>query len=198
MTRNVWCRLLPAHGGVHAPLPAAGQDLDPQAHLVQPPQVRLRLHTPMLDSAQKWTLRTSSCRVVLQLQLTLSSSCVSGDVTAKITPGPTRPAIRECPDWQPLLPALLETPLACSIWKDAQVQQELYRYYKPETRGLDQEGLLDDLSKGSPGDVVLLHACAHNPTGVFITLTFSLRSAPRLGSAAGRHDVYSTTPAAAG
>ncbi len=44
--------------------------------------------------------------------------------------------------------------------------EELYRYYKSETRGLDQEGLLEDLSKGKPGDVVLLHACAHNPTGV--------------------------------
>ena len=66
---------------------------------------------------------------------------------------------------QPLLSSLSEALLACSIWKDAQVQQELYRYYKPETRGLDQEGLLEDLSKGSPGDVVLLHACAHNPTG---------------------------------
>ena len=37
---------------------------------------------------------------------------------------------------------------ACSIWRDAQVQEEQYRYYKPETRGLDQEGLLEDLSKG--------------------------------------------------
>ena len=54
---------------------------------------------------------------------------------------------------------------ACSIWRDAQVQQEQYRYYKQETRGLDQEGLLEDLSKGKAGDVVLLHACAHNPTG---------------------------------
>jgi aspartate/tyrosine/aromatic aminotransferase len=53
----------------------------------------------------------------------------------------------------------------CSIWRDAQVEQQQYRYYKPETRGLDQEGLLEDLSKGKPGDVVLLHACAHNPTG---------------------------------
>ena len=53
----------------------------------------------------------------------------------------------------------------CSIWRDAQVQQELYRYYEPETKGLDQEGLLEDLSKGKAGDVVLLHACAHNPTG---------------------------------
>ena len=53
----------------------------------------------------------------------------------------------------------------CSIWRDAQVEQQQYRYYKPETRGLDQEGLLEDLSKGKPNDVVLLHACAHNPTG---------------------------------
>ena len=45
------------------------------------------------------------------------------------------------------------------------MQQEQYRYYKAETRGLDQEGLLEDLSKGKAGDVVLLHACAHNPTG---------------------------------
>lgn len=45
------------------------------------------------------------------------------------------------------------------------MQEEQYRYYKAETRGLDQEGLLEDLSKGKAGDVVLLHACAHNPTG---------------------------------
>ncbi|BDA42238.1 Aspartate aminotransferase, mitochondrial [Coccomyxa sp. Obi] len=53
-----------------------------------------------------------------------------------------------------------------NIWRDAGVEEAIYKYYKPETRGLDQEGLLDDLSKAAPGDVVLLHACAHNPTGV--------------------------------
>lgn len=53
----------------------------------------------------------------------------------------------------------------CSIWKDARVEEAQYRYYKPETRGLDAEGLLEDLSTAAPGDVVLLHACAHNPTG---------------------------------
>lgn len=61
--------------------------------------------------------------------------------------------------------ALIQPAAGCSIWRDAQVQQEQYRYYKAETRGLDQEGLLEDLSKGKAGDVVLLHACAHNPTG---------------------------------
>ncbi|KAG6477483.1 aspartate aminotransferase, cytoplasmic-like [Zingiber officinale] len=45
-----------------------------------------------------------------------------------------------------------------------------YRYYDPATRGLDFEGLLADLSVAPPGAIVLLHACAHNPTGVDPTL----------------------------
>ena len=50
------------------------------------------------------------------------------------------------------------------------MQQELYRYYKPETRGLDQEGLLEDLSKGLPGRRgapaclrTQPHRCLHHP-----------------------------------
>ena len=45
------------------------------------------------------------------------------------------------------------------------MEESIYRYYKPETRGLDAEGMLKDLSGAKSGDVVLLHACAHNPTG---------------------------------
>jgi len=41
-----------------------------------------------------------------------------------------------------------------------------YRYFDPKTRGLDYQGLLEDLSSAPRGAVVLLHACAHNPTGV--------------------------------
>ena len=41
-----------------------------------------------------------------------------------------------------------------------------YRYYKTETNALDYEGMLEDL-KGCPKHaVVVLHTCAHNPTGV--------------------------------
>ena len=54
-----------------------------------------------------------------------------------------------------------------SIWRDAGVQEATYRYYLPETRGLDAAGMLEDLSAANEGDVVLLHACAHNPTGVW-------------------------------
>ncbi|KNA06712.1 hypothetical protein SOVF_178490 isoform A [Spinacia oleracea] len=41
-----------------------------------------------------------------------------------------------------------------------------YRYYDPTTRGLDLQGLLEDLNAADAGSVVLFHACAHNPTGV--------------------------------
>jgi aspartate aminotransferase len=43
---------------------------------------------------------------------------------------------------------------------------EQYRYYNPHTIGLDIEGMLQDLHAAEEGAVVLLHACAHNPTGV--------------------------------
>ncbi|KAK9834357.1 hypothetical protein WJX84_005136 [Apatococcus fuscideae] len=53
-----------------------------------------------------------------------------------------------------------------NIFRDAQVEQKSFRYYKPETKGLDFEGLMEDLQGAAEGSVVLLHACAHNPTGV--------------------------------
>lgn len=40
-----------------------------------------------------------------------------------------------------------------------------YRYWHEEKRALDIEGLLEDLRNAPEGAVVILHACAHNPTG---------------------------------
>ncbi|PSR91250.1 Aspartate aminotransferase [Actinidia chinensis var. chinensis] len=45
-----------------------------------------------------------------------------------------------------------------------------YRYYDPATWGLHFQGLLEDLGSAPSGAIVLLHACAHNPTGVDPTL----------------------------
>mmetsp|Transcript_36322 Transcript_36322/g.92812 ORF Transcript_36322/g.92812 Transcript_36322/m.92812 type:complete len:430 (-) Transcript_36322:886-2175(-) len=53
-----------------------------------------------------------------------------------------------------------------NIWRDAGVEQTTYRYYKPETRGLDFEGMVEDMKAAPSGSMFLLHACAHNPTGV--------------------------------
>ncbi|MGQ0511548.1 MAG: amino acid aminotransferase [Betaproteobacteria bacterium] len=41
-----------------------------------------------------------------------------------------------------------------------------YPYYDPKTHGLDFEGMLAALSKMPAGDIVVLHSCCHNPTGV--------------------------------
>lgn len=40
-----------------------------------------------------------------------------------------------------------------------------YRYYNAATNRLDFDGLLQDLSAAPDGSIVVLHACAHNPTG---------------------------------
>ena len=42
-----------------------------------------------------------------------------------------------------------------------------YSYWSAKTKQLDFEAMIGKLAtEASPGDVVLLHACAHNPTGV--------------------------------
>lgn len=40
-----------------------------------------------------------------------------------------------------------------------------YRYWDAKTRGIDMKGLLEDLNEAPEGAVIVLHACAHNPTG---------------------------------
>ncbi|HID70943.1 MAG TPA: aspartate/tyrosine/aromatic aminotransferase [Desulfobacterales bacterium] len=41
-----------------------------------------------------------------------------------------------------------------------------YGYYNPEQKSLDFDKMMTDLGKIPAGDVVVLHACCHNPSGV--------------------------------
>ena len=41
-----------------------------------------------------------------------------------------------------------------------------YRYYDAKNKALDFEGFINDLDSIPSGEIVLLHACCHNPTGV--------------------------------
>ena len=52
-----------------------------------------------------------------------------------------------------------------SILKYLGMKMAEYRYFDAPTCGIDFPGLLDDLTRVQPGDVVLLHGCCHNPTG---------------------------------
>ncbi|XP_076677191.1 glutamate oxaloacetate transaminase 1 [Andrena cerasifolii] len=40
-----------------------------------------------------------------------------------------------------------------------------YTYWNPNTRSIDIEGMLKDLGDAPENSVIILHACAHNPTG---------------------------------
>lgn len=52
------------------------------------------------------------------------------------------------------------------IFADGGCRVGSYDYYDPATRGLDFDGCLKSLAAAPDGAAVLLHACAHNPTGV--------------------------------
>ena len=45
-----------------------------------------------------------------------------------------------------------------------------YRYFDGETRGVDFDGMIEDLNSANAGDVVLLHGCCHNPTGANLNM----------------------------
>ena len=45
-----------------------------------------------------------------------------------------------------------------------------YRYFDADTRGVDFDGMIEDLGRAKKGDLVLLHGCCHNPTGANLTL----------------------------
>ncbi|MCH6256281.1 aspartate/tyrosine/aromatic aminotransferase [Puniceicoccaceae bacterium K14] len=51
------------------------------------------------------------------------------------------------------------------IFKAASLAPQSYNYFDKETLGLDYEAFIKDLKEIPAGDVVVLHACCHNPTG---------------------------------
>jgi aromatic-amino-acid transaminase len=50
------------------------------------------------------------------------------------------------------------------------MERVAYRYFDSETRGVDFNGMIEDISTARAGDVVLLHGCCHNPTGANLNL----------------------------
>ncbi|MCL1112830.1 MULTISPECIES: amino acid aminotransferase [Shewanella] len=57
-----------------------------------------------------------------------------------------------------------------NIFETAGLVVKEYRYYKAETHDMDFDAMLADLATAQPGDVVLLHGCCHNPTGIDLSL----------------------------
>jgi len=53
-----------------------------------------------------------------------------------------------------------------NCFADAGMVWKGYTYYDANTKGLNYDGMVADLKAAPDGSVVLLHSCAHNPTGV--------------------------------
>ena len=53
-----------------------------------------------------------------------------------------------------------------AVFKDSGLTVEKYKYYNNDTIGLNFEGMIADIKAAPKGSIFLLHACAHNPTGV--------------------------------
>ncbi|MDX2495921.1 MAG: amino acid aminotransferase [Desulfuromusa sp.] len=53
-----------------------------------------------------------------------------------------------------------------TIFNAAGLECEKYAYRDPETNGLDFDAMYESIKKIPQGDVILLHGCCHNPTGI--------------------------------
>ncbi|MGF1751022.1 aspartate/tyrosine/aromatic aminotransferase [Vibrio cionasavignyae] len=56
------------------------------------------------------------------------------------------------------------------VMEAAGLNVKFYRYFNTETKQVDTDAMLTDISSAGVGDVVLLHGCCHNPTGADISL----------------------------
>ncbi|GAB7364783.1 hypothetical protein MBLNU230_g5580t2 [Neophaeotheca triangularis] len=52
------------------------------------------------------------------------------------------------------------------IFSNVKLPMKNYPYFSKETKGLDFNGMISTIKSAPEGAVILLHACAHNPTGV--------------------------------
>jgi aromatic-amino-acid transaminase len=52
------------------------------------------------------------------------------------------------------------------IFEAAGIEIARYAYYDADSHDMDFEAMMADLERASAGDVLLLHGCCHNPTGI--------------------------------
>jgi aspartate aminotransferase len=135
---------------------------------------------------QLWDQQTTKAYVGLagdpaygdaMIQLVLGGAVARNTVAAAATPGGTgavRQAFELVQMANPQARVFVSNPTwpnHVSILKYLGIEPVEYRYFDEETRGVDFDGMLQDLAQAKAGDVVLLHGCCHNPTGANLNLT---------------------------
>ncbi len=108
--------------------------------------------------------------------LILGTSVPRGNIAAVATPGGTgacRQAFEMIRMANPSARVFVSNPTwpnHLSILNYLGMETVQYRYFDGETRGVDFDGMVEDLKTAKAGDVVLLHGCCHNPTGANLNM----------------------------
>ncbi len=108
--------------------------------------------------------------------LILGTSVPRGNIAAVATPGGTgacRQAFEMIRMANPSARVFVSNPTwpnHLSILNYLGMETVQYRYFDGETRGVDFDGMIEDLKTATAGDVVLLHGCCHNPTGANLNM----------------------------
>ncbi len=108
--------------------------------------------------------------------LILGTSVPRGNIAAVATPGGTgacRQAFEMIRMANPSARVFVSNPTwpnHLSILNYLGIETVQYRYFDGETRGVDFDGMVEDLKTAKAGDVVLLHGCCHNPTGANLNM----------------------------
>lgn len=103
--------------------------------------------------------------------LILGDSVPRANVAAAATPGGTgacRQAFELIKMANPTARVFVSNPTwpnHLSILSYVGIETVPYRYFDDETRGVDFDGMIEDLKTARSGDIILLHGCCHNPTG---------------------------------
>ncbi len=108
--------------------------------------------------------------------LILGDAVPRGNIAAVATPGGTgacRQAFELIRMANPSARVFVSNPTwpnHLSILNYLGIETVQYRYFDGETRGVDFDGMIEDLKTANAGDVVLLHGCCHNPTGANLNM----------------------------
>ncbi len=108
--------------------------------------------------------------------LILGNAVSRGNIAAVATPGGTgacRQAFEMIRMANPSARVFVSNPTwpnHLSILNYLGIETVQYRYFDGETRGVDFDGMIEDLKTANAGDVVLLHGCCHNPTGANLNM----------------------------
>ena len=108
--------------------------------------------------------------------LVLGDAVPRGNIAAAATPGGTgacRQAFEMIRMANPTARVFVSNPTwpnHLSILHYLGIETVPYRYFDSEARGVDFDGMIEDLKTAKAGDVVLLHGCCHNPTGANLNI----------------------------